>query len=388
MKVLHVIPSLSKKLGGPTEVAINLVQALRQLGVDAEILTTNDDETGLLPVPLYQKVQYEQVPVWFFPRLARLKTFIPSISLSRWLYSHIREYDILDNHYLFSYVPTAAATIARIKGVPYTVRTMGQLAPWALEQSRLKKRIYTRLIEYDNLNHATAIHCTSVGEAQDVENFGIKVPKILLPLGVNPPSSITNASSKLHHCYNIPSNIPIILFLSRLHYKKRPDLLINSFAEVIQQGKSAHLLLAGSGDADYLTLLQQQVDSQGLIDHVTFCGFVSGEDKDLVLQGADIFALPSYSENFGIAVAEAMAVGLPLVITNTIQIAQEVQQFKAGLVIEGEQEFLTQALIQLLDNPSLCQSLGENGRKLAQQRYSWQEIARQLAEYYTSMQTS
>jgi len=161
LKVLHVIPSINPALGGPTHVVLNLVKALRAAGVDAEIATTNDWGNGLLEVPLNQCIEYEQVPVWFFKRFSPpLKEFIFSAQLTRWLWQHTRDYDLIHTHYLFSYASTCASAIARCQGVPYIMRTIGQLSPWALAQSRLKKQIYTAVIERHNLNHAAAIHCT------------------------------------------------------------------------------------------------------------------------------------------------------------------------------------------------------------------------------------
>lgn len=385
MKVLHVIPSVSPALGGPTQVVLNLVKALRDCKVDAEIVTTNDNGATLLDVPLNQRIEYEQVPVWFLPRFSPpLKEFIFSPAITKWLWQHIRDYDILDNHYLFSYASTCAAAIARWQNVPYTVRTMGQLAPWALAQSRLKKQIYTFLIERQNLNRADAVHCTSNGEAEDVRNFGIQTPTVTLPLGVNQPVYWLQAKQKLHEIYGIAAEKPVVLFLSRLHYKKRPDLLIQALGIAAKQYKF-HAILAGSGETDYLNYLNNLVSSLGLTEQTTFPGFVEGENKNLLLQGADIFVLPSFSENFGIAVAEAMAHGLPVIITPDIQIAPEIAAAKAGLVVPGEVESQADAIACLLTSPQQRQHLGENGKNLVNRRYSWSAIASHLTDVYRSI---
>ena len=152
LKILHVIPSLSPALGGPTQVALKIVKAVRTQGIDAEIVTTNHDVVGRLDVPLKTLTVYEGVPVWFLPVTSTLKEYIFSTSLTKWLWQHIRNYDLLDNHYLFSYAPTCAAAIARWQNIPYTIRTQGQLTPWALNQSPLKKQLYTSAIERHNLN--------------------------------------------------------------------------------------------------------------------------------------------------------------------------------------------------------------------------------------------
>lgn len=386
MKVLHVLPSVSPLLGGPTHVVLHLVKALRDVGIEAEIATTNDDGDTTLDVPLQQRVEYKQVPVWFFPRFPlRMKEFLFSAELTHWLWQHVSEYDILETHYLFSYASTCAGAIARQQKIPYTVHTMGQLSPWALAQSRTKKRLYTQLIEQRNLRQAAVIHCTALGEAEDVRQFGIQTPTITLPLGVNSPNACPEARKILGEKYGIAADVPVVLFLSRLHYKKRPDLLLQSLSSLAQEGHSFHLCLAGAGEPDYLNHLKTLIASLGLTAQTSLTGFVTGQDKEILLQGSDIFVLPSFSENFGVAVAEAMAAGLPVIITPDIQIAPDIARARAGLVVAGEAEALETAIAQLLNSPNLRQQLGENGRRFAQSHYSWDAIAQQLAAAYTAI---
>jgi len=388
VKILHVIPSVSPTLGGPTEVVLNLVKALRECGVDTEIATTNDNgpDQLVLDVPLNQRVEYQQVPVWFLPRFSpRMRDFIFSPAMTGWLWQHIKEYDLLDIHYLFSYSSSCAGAISRWQRVPYTTRTMGLLAPWALAQNRFKKQVYIFMIERHNLNQATAIHCTSASEAEDVRKFGIKTPTITLPLGVNQPIYLPEAKWKLHYVYGIPSEIPVVLFLSRLHYKKRPDLLVRSLKQLADKNDNFHLILAGAGEPDYVDDLKNLIANCGLTSQTSFAGFVTGKEKQLLLPGSDIFVLPSFSENFGIAVAEAMAVGLPVIVTPGVQIAPEIAEAKAGLVVEGEEDILANALAQLLKSPKLRQQLGENGQRLVNSRYSWSAIAQNLSTVYQSI---
>ncbi|MDZ8052254.1 MAG: glycosyltransferase [Aulosira sp. ZfuVER01] len=385
MKVLHVIPSISPKLGGPTQVVLNLVRALREEGINAEIATTNDDAETLLDVPFYECVEYKELPVWFFPRAAQMKAFLPSFSFSRWLWQNIKHYDILDNHYLFSYLPSCAAIVAQCQQVPYTVRTMGQLTPWALAQSKLRKQVYSALIERYNLDSAAAIHSTSIGEVEDAIQFGVKSPKIGLPLGVHLPTLIPDAKYQLRYRYNISDETPIVLFLSRLHYKKRPELLIQAMGMLAEQQQKFHLIIAGSGETAYVKSLQQIVASLNLTAQTSFVGFATGHDKDLLLQGSDLFVLPSYSENFGIALAEAMVAGLPVVTTPGVQIAPDIAQAKAGIIVDGELETLQVAIANLLNAPQLRDELGQNGRLFALKQYSWQTVAKKLASAYQAI---
>lgn len=394
MKTLHVIPSVSPIRGGPSHAVLQTVKALRNLGYDSRIATTNDNgPEKSLDVPLNQQVDYEGVPTWFFSRLSpqtkkftlnRDKAFLFSVDLTRWLWQHVKDYDLIETRYLFSYASTSARIIARWQEVPYIAHPTGQLSPWALAQSRLKKQLYTFLIERQNLNRASAIQCSSTDEAQDIRNFGIQSPIFTVPVGVNQSQEQMNAKENLRKLYGIDPDIPIVVFLSRLHYKKRPELLLQSLAQLANQF-DFHLVLAGSGDSEYLESLKQLISSLQLTQQTSFPGFVTGLDKELLLQGSDIFVLPSFSENFGVAVAEAMAARLPVVITPGVQIAPEIAAAQAGLVVEGEVDALSAAIAQLLTSPDLRHQLGENGRRLASSRYSWEAIAQQLAEAYTAI---
>jgi glycosyltransferase involved in cell wall biosynthesis len=390
MKILHVIPSLSPSLGGPSQVALNLVKALRNVGIDTEIVTTNYDCPQVPNHSLGQKVDYRftedsaaSVPVWFLPyNPPALKEFIFSKALTSWCWKNLHRYSLIDNHYLFSYAPACAAAIARWQGIPYTVRTMGQLTPWALAQGQRKKQLYAQLIERRNLNKAAVVHCTTEEEAKDVRSFGIQTPTVTLPLGVDSTQRHIDAAARVREKYRIDATTPIVLFLSRLHYKKRPDLLLQSLAQLKQAGLEFHCILAGSGESGYITELKQLTADLNLSDGVTFAGLIVGEEKDLLLQGSDLFALPSFSENFGIAVAEALLAGLPVVVTPGIQIAPEIARAQAGLVVAGEVEPLADAIAQLLNSAPLRAKLGRNGQQLAQSRYVWSAIAQDLAEVY------
>jgi glycosyltransferase involved in cell wall biosynthesis len=359
-----------------------MVKALCDHGVEAEIATSNNnDDTALLPVPCHQRVIYQEVPIWFFPTLGRNSTFKFSAPFTRWIGRHVHQYDVVHIHTLFTYIPTVAGMAARRHRIPYLVRTIGMLTPWALKQGQLKKRFYTEIFERRQLERAAAIHCTSPEEAEEVKQLGIQTPIITLPLGVNAPTLLPEASQRLRHRYGLPDTGPIVLFLSRLNPKKRPDLLIKALGE-LAPAHQFHACLAGAGTPPYIAELQHLVAKLGLTQRVTFTGFVTGEAKDLLLQGADLFVLPSFAENFGVAVAEALAAGLPVVITPGIQIAPAVAAAQAGLVVEGQVTTLATALAQLLKHPELRQQLGRNGQQLARQQYSWDAISRDLMQIY------
>jgi glycosyltransferase involved in cell wall biosynthesis len=383
IKILEVIPAVSPGFGGPTEVVINLTRELRALGIDAEIATTNDNTPGIIDVPLGQRVEYREVPIYFFAYSSlRLKQFLFSADLTRWLWQNIKNYDLVTAQTLFSYAPDLLAILARFHHIPYGVRTIGQLTPWALSQGKAKKEIYSTLIERPNLNHATYIHCTSIEETADANNFGVTAPKVVIPLGVNSPTHIPGAQQQLRQQLSLAADIPIILFMSRLHPKKRLELLIQVLGELNSLQQPFHLVIAGTGEDKYVESLQRLVTKHQIQSRTTFAGFVIGKDKDLLLQGSDFFVLPSYSENFGIALAEAMVVGIPVITTPGVHISSDIAQANAGIIIDDAPQ-LQAAITKLLQSPQLRSELGDNGKRLALQKYSWPAIAQQFADLYS-----
>lgn len=384
MKVLQVIPSLSPRLGGPTRAVQGLSKSLQEMGVDVQILTTDDDTDQRLNVPLNQPTSYKNIPTTFLPRTLRAKEFIYTNALSQWHHKNLNSFDLIHTHYLFSYLPSWTARAARHQNIPYLMRPLGQLTPWALSQSARKKNLYTLLLERQNLEGAVTIHCTSPEESINVQNFGIQTPTVSLPLGVDSPKMIQDASEKLHQTYGISQDVPIILFLSRLHPKKQPEVLIRA-ASYLLRNQPCHIILAGTGDHSYVSQLRALATTLNIDQNVTFAGFVDGYDKNLLLQGADVFALPSHSENFGIAVAEALISGLPVVITPGIQISPEIEAAAAGIVVKAEPIAFSSALRQVISRPDMQYSFQENGLRLAKSRYSWKAIARELMSTYQSI---
>lgn len=395
MRVLHVIPSVALVRGGPSKAVVAMVKALRTTGVDAEIIATNDNGLDLLDVPLGQCINYPlttleentSAPVWFFPRfnpkIDAVKEFAFSAALTTWLWENIRDYDLLHVHAIFSYASTAAMAIARLRGIPYIIRPLGQLCEWSLQQSACKKQIYLKLIEKANINHSRGLHLTSIQEQQEVSRLGLVAPSFVLPHGLDVSSPMPDARTKLRQILNLPADEPIILFLSRLHPKKGLDYLIPAL------GKLTHhrftFVLAGNGSKEYEAEIESLVVSNGIRDRTYLAGFVAGERKDLFLQGSDLFALTSHSENFGVAVLEAMACGLPVLLTPGVALATVVKEYQLGYIAELDVTAITQAVDSYLSHPQKACDMGTSARQLVLEKYTWEQIAAQMQHLYTNI---
>ncbi|MDJ0577928.1 MAG: glycosyltransferase, partial [Xenococcaceae cyanobacterium MO_234.B1] len=269
---------------------------------------------------------------------------------------------------------------------PYIMRPLGTLDPADLQKKKQLKQIYGLLLEKPNLAGASAIHFTSQEEAKVSERYGTNTPDLVIPLGVNLPKSLPPLG-KMGQELNINQATPIILFMSRIDPKKGLDLLLPALETLQQEGIKFHFVLAGANpqDPDYENSISQQIKQSPLNTITTITGFVQGETKLGLLQDADIFVLPSYYENFGIAVAEAMATGTPVVISDRVHIWQEIQSAAAGWVSSCDFSQLTQTLRQVLQNPSDWQEKGINARNLVQNNYSWNAIAEQMVTAYQAI---
>jgi glycosyltransferase involved in cell wall biosynthesis len=387
MKVLHVIPSIAQVRGGTSQATIEMVRALRSQGIDAEIATTNDNGLDLLDVPLRQRIEYEQVPIWFFPRFSpsikSLREFAFSSQLTTWLWQHVTDYNLLHVHAIFSYPSTAAMAIARLRRLPYVVQPHGLLCNWSLQQAASKKQIYLTLTEYANLNHSQALVFTSQQEQEEVSQLGLMSSSFILPLGLDLPSAIPDARHRLRQLLNVPEDEPVILFMARLHPKKGLDYLISALGKLRDQRFT--FVLAGSGSSDYEAEINELLVSAGIDERTYRSGFVEGEMKDLLMQGADIFALTSYSENFGVAVLEAMAVGLPVVVTPGVALASVVEQNQLGYVAELDTVAIASSLQHCLNHPQITKKMGDRARQLVREQYTWERNASNLSKVYTAI---
>ena len=387
MKVLHVIASVSPLWGGASQAALATVKALRDYGIDAEITTTNDHGPQLLDVPLCQRIEYKQVPVRFFPRFSSaseaVQKFCISNQLTAWLWQHATDYDLFYIYSMFLYPPTVAMRIAHLKHVPYIVRPQGLLCEWSLQQSKLKKHIYLSLMERSNLNCSQALHFMSEQEQQQAFKLGLKPTSFVVPNGFTSFPPLLDARHRLRQLLNVLADEPIILFLSRLHPKKGLDCLIPALAKIAHQRFT--FVLAGSGASDYEAEVKSLLVSAGIQHRTYCCGFVEGEMKNLLLQGADLFALTSHSENFGIALLEALTVGLPVVVTPGVALASVVKQNQLGYVPELDSTAIAAVLEHCLNYPQQAKQMGMRARDFILQNYTWEESAQKLSKIYAAV---
>ena len=366
---------------------LGLSQALADEGVEVTLITTNSNgDVGQPPldVPLEKPIEQNGYQIIYF-RCSPFRRYKFSLGLLRWLASHAQEYDLAHIHALFSPVSTAAATIARYRNLPYLLRPLGTLDPADLRKKQQLKQIYGSLLERPNLAGAAGVHFTSAQEAKVSERFGTKTNDVVIPLGVEIPDLPQFGEARRQ--LGIDSSQPLVLFMSRIDPKKGLNLLIPALENLLEKGLEFQFVLAGANpqDPEYELTIHKRIQASKLDQQTVITGFVEGDLKLGLLRDADLLVLPSYYENFGIAVVEAMALGTPVIISDGVHIWQQVRDRQAGWITACTTEQLTEILQQALLDPQARQERGENARKLAQANYSWSAIARQMIEVYQAL---
>lgn len=379
IRVLHVLPGIAPRYGGPSTVIRPMAEALARLpGVAVEIAATDaDGPTGRLRP---EDLPPSPVPVRLFPRTASEQWKI-SLPLRKWLNAHAGDYDLLHVHALWSFATAAACSAARRHRKPVVVRPCGMLSAYTWNRAAWKKRLYWGLVERRNVAGARAVHVTSPGEAEDVARLGlVPADRVFdIPLGMEPEA--WEAPRK-------PAPLgfdgrPVVLFLSRLHPKKGvADILLPAFARL---KSDAVLAVAGAADErtpTYDAEVRETAVKLGIGDRVRLLGPVAAADRWAVYDAAGVFVLPSHSENFGVVVTEAMARGVPVVVTDAVQSCEHVTAAGAGMVVPVNPGAVAAALDSLLADPAGRKAAGDRGRAYVREHLAWDGIAKRIEAMY------
>ncbi|MDT9340621.1 hormogonium polysaccharide biosynthesis glycosyltransferase HpsP [Trichodesmium erythraeum 21-75] len=387
MRIVQILPSISLVYGGPSQMVIGLSTALATQNIDVTILTTNSNgDTGQPPldVPINKPVKQNGYQIRYFP-CSPFRRYKFSLQLLQWLNEHATEFDLAHIHALFSPVTTIAATVARTNNLPYILRPLGTLDPADLRKKKQLKKIYVSLLEKRNIAHAAALHFTTTQEAKVSERFGLSTKDLVIPNGVNTLENIQdeNLVNSLR-TQGVEVKHPIILFMSRIEPKKGLDLLLPALEKLLAQGVDFQFILAGANpqDPNYEAQIYSQIKASPIAKFTKIMGFVTGEIKTSLLRIADLFVLPSYYENFGIAVAEAMIAGTPVVISDQVYIYQDVANAEAGWVGGCKTEDMAALMKLALQDEAERKRRGLNAQELAKNNYSWQAIATQTIQAY------
>lgn len=376
VRSLHVIDRLERRLGGAMQAALEVGLHLGAAGHPAEVAGSfePDDDLSHLDA-IFGAVRVHRFLRSFPARYAN------SASFAQWMTRVVTDFDLVEIHTVFSAFTWRAARICANAGIPYLVRPHGSLDPFDLRKHALLKRVVGPMLVRPVLARAARVMLTAPLEAERIVTYGATVAREVVPLPVTlnlPPGDRNRFRSR----HKIPSDATVVLFLSRIDYKKGLDVLIPAVGRLVPVFRGLHLVLAGSGEEAFERQVRRWVQEHALAGCTVMPGFLSGQDKADALAAADIFALPSRNENFGIVNVEAMHAGLPLVISDQVYISREIQAGGAGIVCQPNEGSVFDALRQLLDGSTDRAAMGRAGRELVRTRFHPEVATQTLLTVY------
>ncbi|XOF32991.1 MAG: glycosyltransferase [Candidatus Electrothrix sp. YB6] len=386
MNILHVTPYYwpAVRYGGPIFSVAGLCRALAARGHAVQVYTTAVDGRGNSPVRLEEITEVDGVQVRYFPSNI-LRRLFWSPRMQHALQRNIEQFDIVHLHTVFVWPVYAAAMAAQRAGVPYLLAPRGMLEQELIRRkSRLVKSLWIRLYGKKILAGAAALQVTSQREADKIRELHLDIPRLVtVPNGIDLAalpdfSDVQNAGACETQQWGKKG---YVLFLGRINWKKGLDRLIAAWS----YGVDLPLILAGNDEEKYTAELQDLAAAQGVQEKIHFIGPVTGPEKWQLYSNAELLVLPSYSENFGNVVLEAMAAGCPVLVTPEVGLADAVIRYDAGLVVEGKPEKLAAAVQQLLADKAALQQMCRQGRLAAQEHFSWPAIGKRMEKVYLEL---
>ncbi|GAB4458727.1 MAG: hypothetical protein Kow0070_12780 [Anaerolineales bacterium] len=364
--------------GGPARSIAAMCEALSRQGAQVTVLTTNANGSTPLDVPLGQPVDVDGVTVYYYPTAGGLpRRFFYSPSLARACEGMIRQYDIVVLETFFTHPTTPAVKACRKWGKPYIIPQRGQLLPWALKQKPLKKYAYLALAGRSYLNHAAGLLCSNAVELEAVQKLNFKAPAFVIPNGLDtaqwrnlPPRGA------LRRQLAIPETAPLLLMLGRLHRVKNPDLAVEMLG--LLKRRDVHLVFAGPDEEGFEPRLRARAFALGCGSRVHFTGLLSGDSLLRAMSDADLFLMPSVMESFGMAAVEAMACGLPVLLSEHVPVGRWVEAAGAGRQVPCTAEAFLQACDDMLSDDKSLKEMGKQARALAFERFDINMVARQM----------
>ena len=379
MKVLTFITSISLKGGGPSRSVPMLVKGLAEVGVDITLMTYWSDDMNTHALD---------------GTSAKLKVLRPDFSRSQMEEYIISEkFDVIQLQSMWDLRYHIVAKTARKHRIPYIITPRGMLEPWCLSQKKWKKKLAMALYQMKDIKRSACVFTTAEMEALHVRDLGVDVPMVVIPNGIETdgyPCRISKDKVKKQ-----------ILFLSRIHIKKGIELLIDAFDRIIKKNADMDdwtVAIVGNGEEGYIRELKRKVEGLNLRDKVKILAPVFGDAKVKLYQESSIFCLPSYSENFGMVIAEAMSCGVPCITTNGTPwqlLNGEVSTMGANLDILGKNrktgwcidlnvDNLEKVLLEAMTmKTEALYEMGQKGNLLVQENFNYKSVARKVMQLYS-----
>lgn len=362
IRITHIVPAIANEASGPSYSVVRLCESVISQGQEVTLAAL--DWAPIASPPLFLKV----FPLGLGPRrLGR------SPAMAGWLDRQAlgKSVDILHNHSQWMMPNVYPGWVSRRHSIPLVVSPRGTFSAWAFTQGSFVKQWFWPLVQAPSLRVTTCFHATAMSEYEDIRRLGFHQPVAVIPNGIDIPDLKEQPQGKYR----------TLLFLGRVHPIKGLDLLLPAWQTIQYRFPDWRLRIVGPDNGGYLAQMQTLAKKLALT-RIEFAGAVYGQQKWQVYRDADLFVLPTYSENFGMAVAESLAAGTPAVVTKGAP-WQGLETQGAGWWIDIGLDPLVAALEQALaGSPAVLEEMGQRGRVWMMRDYSWQHIGQQMAATY------
>ncbi len=375
----------SRGFGGVCESSHGLSTALARAGVTVNVVTSDATKGSRIPFKAFFKVEQPNLRIYPFKYLVNEKSCI-SYDAVRVLRKIVSQSDLIHVNGIFTHPVTLGAWFARHRSKPHIVAVRNGLDPWMLKIRRKKKMLGYKLYVQKALEGASCIHATADQEIKACRALGLKGPFTIIPNGINPQNfEKLPAPSVAEKIWPVLQGKTVVLFLSRLSPQKGLNMLISAWNGIVKKYPDAFLVIAGPDYMGYSNDVHQLVDQSASPKSILLSGSVWGEKKMALYSRADVFVLPSYSENFGNVIAEALASKIPVITTQATPWSA-IEKTNCGRWIPIHKKNLTEALTEMISKPDAERKMmGEQGKELILQNYTWDIAARKMITVYRAM---
>jgi len=369
IKALHTVAGLNRSSGGPARTVSSLCEGLGRLGASIEIITQgSSSDENIIPQSAYVKTTF--VPAISIPKFRLI--YAPSFRKTLMNHCQQTEVRLIHDHGLWLPTNHSAADAARRLNIPLIISPRGMLEPWALQYKAWKKWLAWRLYQHRDLSAACLLHATSVREAENLREIGFKQPIALIPNGIHLPAWSEQVKTQ-------PEN-HTALFLGRIHPVKGLPELVKAWQ--IARPKGWRMIIAGPDENGHQKEIQAAIHQAGLEELFQFVGSVEGEAKANLYRCADLFILPTFTENFGVVVAEALSYGVPVITTKGAP-WEGLVTHGCGWWIDIGAEPLAAAIreaVAISDEERYA--MGKRGRLFVEENFGWSDIAEKMLSVY------
>lgn len=384
MKILHATPYFAPAFvyGGPPRSVLGLCRGLARAGADVLVVTTNANGDTDLAVRTDDFTDVDGIRVRYLRR-AFPRRYFGVRGFREASRSLLPGTAVVHLHGCWNALTWRTAWACRRARVPYVVSPRGMLTNWSLQHSGLKKQLALEIVERRVLSGAALIHATTEAERRAIEDVGVRRPIVVVPNGIDPSSLVADSHvvREFRSRFAIDERDVVVLYLGRLHEKKGIDTLAEAVRLARSRTPEVKLIVAGQGDPRFEALLHARFAGLVQSKSLHFTGHLDGSDRAAAFAASDIFALTSHSENFALSVGEAMATGLPVVVSRECPWPQ-IDTWIAGRWVDNDVAAIAHAIDELARDPALRRRLGENGRAGVATHLTWDGVAAQMLALY------